>query len=96
MTDTGQDERAETLLALAMRLACEIRDDIGAVHRQVAYLDRTSLEALCCVLSACVPLDRPVLPWWHGLPVDSAEVIAERRRVLNEALAPTKKNGGTA
>ncbi len=88
MSDTGQDERAEAMLALAMRMACEIRDDTAAAHRQVAYMDRADLEALCCVLAACVPVDRPVLPWWHGRPVDTPDVIEERRRVLNDAMHP--------
>jgi hypothetical protein len=88
---SGDDERAEALLALAMRLACEIRDDVAAAHRQVAYMDRADLEALCCVLAACVPVDKPVLPWWHGRPVDTPDVIEERRRVLNESLSPSRK-----
>jgi hypothetical protein len=81
------DQRAEALLTLALHLACEIRDDTAAVHRQVSQLGRADLEALCCVLAACVPLDRPIAPWWQPPARDSPAVILERRRVLNEALA---------
>lgn len=90
---SGDDERAELLLTLAMQLSCEIRDDTASVHRQVRYMDRADLEALVCVLAACVPLDRPIAPWWRALPVDPPEVIAERRRLLGEALdpAPTRR-----
>lgn len=86
---TNQDERAEALLTLAMRLACEIRDDVAPVHRQVAYMERSDLEALVCVLAACVPLDRPISPWWRALPVDTTEAIEERRRILVDALSPS-------
>ncbi len=85
------DERAELLLTLAMQLSCEIRDDVESVHRQVRYMDRGDLEALVCVLAACVPIDKPVLPWWRGLPTDPPEVIAERRRVLGDALNPARR-----
>jgi hypothetical protein len=85
------DERAELLLTLAMQLSCEIRDDRDSVHRQVRYMDRADLEALVCVLAACVPIDKPVLPWWRGSSVDTPDVIEERRRVLNESLSPSRK-----
>lgn len=93
---SADDERAEAMLTLAMRLACEIRDDVASAHRQVAYMERADLEALCCVLAACVPVDKPVLPWWHGRSVDTPDVIEERRRVLNEALTSTTKKGRAA
>jgi len=91
VTEHPNDDRAEALFTLAMQLSCEIRDDTASVHRRLAYMDRPDLEALACVLAACVPLDRPVSPWWRSLPVDPPEVIAERRRVLNEALAPERR-----
>lgn len=66
------DDRAEELLGVALALADDIRTDTAAAHRTVRYMDRADLEALACVLAACVPVDLPMskLAWWrlHVVP----------------------------
>lgn len=71
MIEHPNDERAEYLLSQALLLADDIRTDLAAAHRTVRYMDRVDLEALVCVLAACVPVDQPVstLAWWRLHPV---------------------------
>lgn len=67
MIEHPNDDRAEELLGTALLLADDIRTDIAAAHRTVRYMDRGDLEALACVLAACVPVDQPLssLAWWR-------------------------------
>lgn len=82
MGEHPNDDRAEELLSTALLLADDIRTDIAAVHRTVRYMDRADLEALACVLAACVPVDLPVskLAWWrlHSVPTAPVEAEADR------------------
>lgn len=92
MTDHPNDERAAILVEIAQQVACDIRDDLATAHRLLAQMARHDLEALACILAALVPVDQAPLPWWQALPTDPPEVIARRRQVLAEALAPQRRS----
>lgn len=89
--DHPQDDRAAALLGVALRLTREIRNDLAGAHRTVGLLSRADLEALACVQAAIHRVDHPILPWWQVTPATPARV-ADRRKVLAEALAPRRRS----
>jgi hypothetical protein len=94
MNDHPLDERADMLARWGLRLAGDMRDDVAAVHRQVANADRCDLEGLVCVLAALVPIDIPPsqLAWWRVAPAKTPpEVAARHREALCDALKPVRR-----
>lgn len=91
MDELTRDERADRLAVIAAGLTARIRDDDpAATHRwlreQMAGEDWC---ALAVVLACAVPVDRT----WRELTawtLGDSTVIAERRRVLDEALRPRR------
>lgn len=60
----------DRLAAQALLLAADMRQDLGAVHRTVAAMDRLELEQVCCVLAAMVDVSKSLsaMAWWRTLP----------------------------
>lgn len=67
-------EEEDRLLADAIALVMDVRDDLAQAHRTVRHLGKDQLEQLCCALAAMVdpncPL--PVLAWWRALTPEEA------------------------
>jgi hypothetical protein len=63
-------ELEDRLMAQALALVEDMREDLDSAHRAVRYLDRLELEQLACVLAAMVPVDLPLatLAWWRLMP----------------------------
>jgi hypothetical protein len=59
----------DDLMAQALQLAEDMRDDTAVAHRTVKALSRHELECLCCVLAAAFPIDQPLsaIAWWRFL-----------------------------
>jgi hypothetical protein len=79
----------DKLEQVAQQLIARVRDDDPQSNRRWLHLLTTEdeREALIYILAAAVPDDRTwrQLTAWTRMP-DPPEVIAERRRVLDEAL----------
>ena len=62
-------EEEDRLIAQALVLAQDMRDDLAAAHRTVQRMKREDLERLCWVLAAGFPIDRPLsaIAWWRFL-----------------------------
>ena len=92
--DHPYDGRAKRLLLeVALPIVYDIRNDLDAAHRVIAYLDRSDLEAVVCILAAYFADGTPLgsREWWND-DADTPERVAERRRVLTEALAPRRRS----
>jgi hypothetical protein len=83
---SSADEYAEVLIGVAQQLGRLMRSEPARARERVAGMDRADLEALCCVLAAVYDPVPPVVPWWQQVP----DVVAARRQVLTEALAPRR------
>lgn len=69
---TPQEE--DNLLATALVLAQDMREDLAAAHRTVRQMPREDLERVCWVLAAGFPIDRPIssIAWWRFLDKEGA------------------------
>jgi hypothetical protein len=81
------------LAQLAAQLVARVREDDPTANQRWLYLLTTpeEREALLYVLAAAVPTDQPwshLTAWTRTSVSEDPAVIAERRRILNEALSP--------
>lgn len=62
-------EEEDRLLAQALVIAQDMREDLAAAHRTVRKLPREELERLVWVLAAAFPIDKPLssIAWWRFL-----------------------------
>lgn len=67
-------EEEDQLLVDAIALSMDVREDLAAAHRRVAYADRRQLERLCIALAAMVDpnIPLPVMAWWRHLGQEAA------------------------
>jgi hypothetical protein len=67
-------EEEDRLIASALVLAQDMREDLAAAHRTVRALERDDLERLAWVLAAAFPIDQPLssIAWWRFLAKEDA------------------------